>query len=90
VKETILGRPRCRWEDIKLDLQEGQWGGGGGDKPDCIGGGVGRGGGGGGVRWGEVGGGGGGGGGGTDQIDLAQDWYRWKALLIAVMNLQFT
>jgi hypothetical protein len=30
------------------------------------------------VRWG-----------GTDWIDLAQGWYRWQALLIAVMNLQF-
>ena len=29
------------------------------------------------------------GGGGTDWIDLAQDWYRWKELLIAVTNLQF-
>jgi hypothetical protein len=29
------------------------------------------------------------GGGGTDWIDLAQDWYRWQALLISVMNLQF-
>jgi len=30
------------------------------------------------VRWGD-----------TEWIDLAEDWYRWQALLIAVMNLQF-
>ena len=44
-----LGRPRCRWEDIKMDLQE--------------------------VGWGDV-----------DWIDLAQDRYRRRAIVTAVIQ----
>jgi hypothetical protein len=46
-----LGRPRSRWKDIKMDLQE----------MGC---------------------------GGMDWIELAQDRYRWWALVNAVMNLR--
>ena len=45
-----LGRPRRRWEDIKMALR-------------------------------EVGGGG-------DWMELAQDRYRWRALVNTVMNLR--
>jgi hypothetical protein len=46
-----LGRPRRRWNDNKMDLQD-----------------VGS--------------------GGMDWIDLPQDMDRWRALVIAVMNLR--
>jgi len=26
-EKRLLGNPRCRWEDIKMDLQESGWGG---------------------------------------------------------------
>ena len=45
-----LGRPRRRWVDIRMDLQE--------------------------VRCGHM-----------DWIGLAQDRYRWRTLVSAVMNL---
>jgi hypothetical protein len=46
-----LGRPRCRWVDVKMDLSEMGWGG-------------------------------------VDWIGLAQDKYKWIALVNAVMNLR--
>ena len=49
--EGPLGRPRCRWEDIKTDLKE--------------------------LCWEDV-----------DWIDMAEDRYKWRALVKAVINLR--